>query len=465
MIRRRKEQLSLSEMMAFSEEAGSVVDLLEPRLRRIDEVLDDAELVETVFDVLRKRRPQSGKRGRPGTAAEVVLRMLVLKHLKSFSYEQLEWEVRGSLAYRHFCRVGMGKVPDAKTMVRLGQLLDGGVLQKIFDRVVALAVEKKVSKGKRMRVDTTVVEARIHAPTDSRLCEDAIRVTRRSMRKLEEAGVQLPFHRARIRTALSRRMREVAQAKRKGKAAKEALKRPYRGLLKIARRTLKQAKEALAAAQKQVRHRRGRGRRAILKQIKNLERFIPLAEGIVRQTYARVFRGETRSDGKIVSIFEPHVTILRKGKRFRPTEFGKLVKVQESEGGLITDIAVVEGTSDIPLLAPSVDRHLQVFGRPPHLAATDRGFFSSDGIAHAEAAGVKRVVVPKPGYKSAERTKFERQRWFKRGRAWRTGGEGRISRLKNHLGMRRTRYRGPSGIPRTVYWAGISNNLLTLSTH
>jgi IS5 family transposase len=101
----------------------------------------------------------------------------------------------------------MGNVPDAKTMVRLGQLLDGDALRQVFDRVVAIAKHNKVSRGRRMRVDSTVVEATIRPPTDSRLCEDAVRVVRRGMRKLEEAGVTLPFARARVRTALSRRMR------------------------------------------------------------------------------------------------------------------------------------------------------------------------------------------------------------------------------------------------------------------
>src|ERR671931_286910 len=125
MVRRRDGQRGLGEVVLF----GLLVEpasLLEPALRRIDALLDDEALLDGVWRALRARRPGSARRGRPSTAAEVVLRLLVLKHLKGWSYEQLEWEVRGSVAYRHFCRVGGGTVPDSKTLVRLGQVLDGG---------------------------------------------------------------------------------------------------------------------------------------------------------------------------------------------------------------------------------------------------------------------------------------------------------------------------------------------------
>lgn len=464
MINRRQKQLSISDVLAFGPEGTDAKSLLEPRLRRVDELLDDSALVDQVFDTLSHRHPQSRRRGRPGTAAETVLRLLVLKHLLELSYERLEWEVRGSLAYRYFCRIGMGTVPDAKTMVRLGQLFGGDALRSIFERVVEIAVEQKTTRGRRMRVDTTVVEAPIRHPTDSDLCEDATRVTRRSVRKLEQAGVELPFVQTRIRTSLTRRMREINQAKRlKKENREEPLKRAYRGLLTITRKAIKQAKQALEAASQQVRKRRGKLRRVILRELAKLETFIPRSQAVVRQTAARVLGGDTRREGKLVSIFEPETQILRRGKIHKPTEFGRLVKIQEAEGGIVTDIEVVEGKNDQPLLAPSVDRHVEVFGKPPRLLAADRGFYSNMGIEHAVAVGVANVAVPKPGHKSKERIAHERQRRFRRARAWRSGGEARISRLKNHFGMRRSRYRGPDCIGRIAHWAGIANNLMAMA--
>lgn len=139
------------------------------------------------------------------------------------------------------------------------------------------------------------------------------------------------------------------------------------------------------------------------------------------------------------------------------------MKVQEAEGGIITDIGVVPEKMDAPLLVPSLERHIQVFGRPPRLAATDRGFYSTEGERRIQELGVKRAVIPMPGYRSDERKRLEKVRWFRRGRAWRAGGEARIARLKRRFGMARTPNRGEAGMQRTVIWAGIANNLAVMA--
>src|SRR5437899_1356012 len=190
MTRRREGQRGFGQVVLFGL-LGPPETLLDPALRRIDGLLDDEALVDAVWRALRSRYPQSARRGRPATPAEVVMRLLVLKHLECWSYEQLEWEVRGSVAYRHFCRLGSGTVPDGKTLVRVGQLLEGDLLRAVLERVVGVAVERKVTRGRRLRVDTTVVEAPIRYPTDSGLCEDGIRVLRRGVRRLVAAGIRL----------------------------------------------------------------------------------------------------------------------------------------------------------------------------------------------------------------------------------------------------------------------------------
>src|SRR5438132_1092380 len=383
MTRRREGQRGFGQVVLFGL-LGPPETLLDPALRRIDGLLDDEALVDAVWRALRSRYAQSARRGRPATPAEVVLRLLVLKHLKTWSYEQLEWEVRGSVAYRHFCRLGSGTVPDGKTLVRLGQLLEGDLLRAVLERVVGVAVERKVTRGRRLRVDTTVVEAPIRYPTDSGLCEDGIRVLRRGVRRLVAAGIRLRGGVRDVRRSVSRRMREI------------------------------------------------RG---------------------------RIVDGVTTGADKLVSLFEPSAQILRRGKLHRPTEFGALVKVQETEGGIVTEIAVVDGKNDAPLLVPAVEGHDRVFGRPPGLVAVDRGFYSTDGERRVWALGVRHAVIPKPGFRSRERIDHERQRWFRRGRAWRAGGEARIARLKHCFGMARSRHRGARGMVRTVYWAAIANNL------
>jgi IS5 family transposase len=145
-------------------------------LRHADIILADEELLEIVYRALQRRHPRSGTYGRPGTPAEVVLRMLLLKHVRDWSFVTLEREVRGNLVYREFTRVGAEKVPDAKTMGRLAQALPPEVIEKVHARMVAIAQDRGVVSGKGMRVDTTVVEINIHYPTDSSLLGDGVRV-------------------------------------------------------------------------------------------------------------------------------------------------------------------------------------------------------------------------------------------------------------------------------------------------
>jgi IS5 family transposase len=160
MIRMKHQQPSLWETL-FAEE---VADLCEPWMRAVDELLEDDELGGSIRCPRAAARPEPHARGRHQTPAEVVLRMLILKHVRNWSYETLEREVRVNVVYRNFCRIGMEKVPDAKTLVRLGQAVGPEALRDLHDRLVAIAQERKVIQGRKMRVDTTVVESNIHYP-------------------------------------------------------------------------------------------------------------------------------------------------------------------------------------------------------------------------------------------------------------------------------------------------------------
>jgi IS5 family transposase len=458
--------MELSQVVLFGLVLPKPERLMEPWLREVDEALDDEEIVDEVMTVMRRRWPQSARRGRAGTPADVVLRMLALKHLRDWSYDDLEREVTGSLVYRRFCRIDAAKVPDAKTMVRLGQVMDGPTLQHLLRRLVTIATTTGVTKGKKMRIDTTVVEAPIHHPTDSGLCEDVIRVLSRAMRRLAEAGVDLGFRLRNVRRSVSRRMREIAQGlRRRGERAKRAIRKPYRRLLRVTGRLVRQAERAAEQAQQQMHAMRGRRRRVVDSLVGAISIAAKHGRQVIRQTRARVLGAQTRTPGKIVSIFEPWAQIIRKGKLDRPTEFGMLVKVQEAEGGIVSDIAVDEARADAPLLVPSVELHQKAFGRPPSTVATDRGFYSGRGERRLVEMGVRHPVLPRPGHRTRDRIAHERQRWFKRGRAWRAGGEARISRLKNTFGMRRSRYRGRAGLDRCIGWAAIANNLVAIGRY
>ncbi len=168
MIEMRRSQPSFGDGLI----AAEVDDLREPWMQHADAVLRDDELVAMVHAALARRRPHSRRRGRPGTPAETVLRLLILKHIRNWSYDVLEREVRANLVYRDFTGVGAAKMPDAKTMVRWGLAVGPDVVKQIHDRIVRLAQVSGLAPGRRLRVDTTVVETNVHYPTDSSLLGD-----------------------------------------------------------------------------------------------------------------------------------------------------------------------------------------------------------------------------------------------------------------------------------------------------
>lgn len=181
---------------------------------------------------------------------------------------------------------------------------------------------------------------------------------------------------------------------------------------------------------------------------------------VLHQTPARVIGGDTHVLDKVLSLFEPHTEAIRKGKAVKPTEFGKLVTIQESEHQIVTASQVHDHRpTDKTLWVPGLDTHIALFGRAPDLATADRGFSSAANEAAATARGVRRVALPHAGHKSPARRAHEKQRWFRRAACGRVVSEGRISVLKHRHGLHRSRYRGRDGTARWVGLGVIANNL------
>ena len=461
MIEVCRRQLNFAEGL-IAEEVG---DLWEDWMRQVDQVLTDPELLQIVYEALARRWPKSRTRGRKGTPAEVVLRLLLLKHMRNWSYDILEREVRANLVYRQFTRVGAAKVPDAKTLGKLSVALGPEVIEKIHQRVVAIAQEKKIIHGRRLRVDTTVVETDIHYPTDSSLLGDAVRVLTRTMKNITQVagavGAKLHDRTRSVRY----RLVEIGRASRsRSEQGKDRLKACYQKLLTATSRVVGQAKQFAREVAAGVKCGASLLDQIALKAHRAyLETMIPRVQQVMHQTRERVLKGNARVAGKLVSLFEAHTEIIRKGKAAKPTEFGKMVKIQEAEQQIITHYEVYdERPSDAALLIPALDAHEQQLGRTPHLITADAGFFSGQNEATAHARGVKRISIPNRSTKSAERKKLQKKRWFRNAQKWRTGCEGRISLLKRRHGLNRCRYRGQSGMKRWVGFGVIGDNLINI---
>jgi len=440
--------------------------LWEQWLLKIDALLDDGTFIELVQTTLEKRHPQSRTRGRKGTPAEVVLRLLVLKHLQHWSYATLEREVRANLIYRDFTRIGGEAVPDAKTMIRLGQAVGPELVRQLHARVVQLARNERVVTGRKLRLDTTVVETNIHYPTDSSLLGDGARVLTRTMQQIQaEVGAAGTAVRNRLRS-VTHRLIEIGKASRgRGAAALARQQAGYQKLLAITQRILGQAKRVAHEVRQGVKRAPSMHGQVLVEALaQRLAEVTALTRRVLAQTKARVFEGNTHFKGKLLSFFETATEAIRKGKAAKPTEFGKLVKIQEAEHQIVTDYEIyAERPPDQTLLLPAIAKHKEVFARAPELVAADAGFFSAANEQQAQAAGVEKVAIPNKQTRSPARWAWQRQRWFKRAQRWRVGCEGRISVLKRRHGLVRCRYKGPVGMERWVGLGVIANNLLAIA--
>jgi len=434
-------------------------------MRQADRVLDDEKLLTVVYEALVRRHPKSRIRGRLGVSAEIVVRMLLLKHIRNWSFDVVEREVRPNLLYREFTRVYAGKVPDAKTLGRQARSLGPEVIEQIHRRIVELAVENKVVQGRRMRVDTTVVETNIHYPTDSSLLGDGTRVLIRLMKKVTAvAGTVGTKMRDRSRSVKLRVLDIARAARSKAPQSHEKLKRSYRKLLDSTSRVVGQAKQFSKEIAAGVKGCSDHVQQAALDGLRRkIETMLPLVKQVIQQTKARILGGNTHSEGKILSIFEPSTEVIRKGKASKPNEFGKMVKIQEAENQIVIAFEVYDkrpSDSDLPI--PSLEIHRELMGRTPHLVAGDAGFYSSKNEAKAQEMGVKSVSVPNRSTKSPARRQHQKKRWFKKGQKWRTGCEGRISLLKRRHGLTRSRYKGSARMKRWVGLGVIADNLINI---
>lgn len=457
MLRDRYEPMNLFSLVS----ALSLV--LDPVLTQLDRLLDDDTLFQVVKADLSRRFPRTLIDGRPSTPVEVILRMLVVKHLYGWSYEATERWVSDSLVLRQFCRVYVEAVPDDTTLLRWANLIEPATLHRLLDHIVGLARSLKVTHGRQLRLDGTVVETDIHHPTDSTLLYEGVRVLSRALTKAKPLLQATPalarqVLRGRTRSAKRYMNRIMEAARQRGAEAADRMQTAYQHLLDLTLVTIRQAQQAGTMLKAQA-------LQMGQKLAKTLDHVIPLVGQVVTQTTRRVVQGEAvPASEKLVSLFEPHTAIIRKGKPGKPTEFGRVIWLDEVEGGIISRYAVLEGNpAEDAQLPPSLDHHLRTFKRPPRLLAGDRGVHSTANERYATAHGVKQVVLPKPGAKSAKRLAHEQQRWFRRGRNWRSGIEGRISGLKRRHKLDRCRYHGTTGMERWVGWGLIAHNLRVIA--
>lgn len=421
----------------------------------MSDILDEnPEILELVYrDLVAEVSSETGRRG---MTAEQTLRALIVKQMNGFSYVELAFHLADSRTYSAFCRLPWldEKPVSGSALWEAIHRIRPGTLEAINRVLVGVAKDEGVEKGRKVRIDCTVTETNIHAPTDSSLLWDVVRVLTRTMRQATEV----------FGDALDAKFTDhTRRAKRRNlgihNASNAKMRLPlYRDLLKVTRKTLGYAAsmaDALAKRPTSV---------ASLGFEYELRHILGLGRRVVDQTQRRVINGEkVPASEKLVSIFEPDTDIIIKSRR--ETEFGHKLCLTTGASSLVTDCVIEDGNPpDSKLAVGMVERQKEIYGRVPRQTAFDGGFASKKNLAAIKGMGVKDVAFHKKrGLAIADMAKST---WvYKRLRRFRAGVEGVISFLKRCFGLTRCTWTGIMGFKSYVWGSIVSANLLILARH
>jgi IS5 family transposase len=443
---------TIAQRLLFDQAIDALRSIFKPerKLTALDKIItDNPGIVQTIHaDITRQVR----KTGREGISAERILRTAVIKQWKNYSYRELTEQLHGSVLLRWFTRFYSEPIPHYTALQKLIKAISATTWQQINGLLVTYAAVQKIEPGTHLRVDTTVVETNIAYPLDARLLWDSMRVLTRIMEAALQVLPALQFNFAKRTKRAKKLCYAIVMAK--GPHAQRKRQKLYRQLLRVAR-------EVVAMASSCRDHLLHSAPTPVGSLHEALTRYLPFAHQAINQCERRVLNGEAvPAAEKIVSLFEEHTDIIKRGKSHCPTEFGHKVLFATGATGLITQYAIFRGNPADNTMLPGILRtHCQHYGEVPDSLCADRRFFSEDNETRATTRGVKKVCIAKPGYRSAARQEFERQPWFRKLKRFRAGIEGVISTLMRSFGLSRCLWKGWESFRSYVGLSVVSFNL------
>lgn len=443
---RHSEQLSLT--------APWIGHVHATELAAISELLDaQPHLAALVEQALVRRCPKNARTGRRGLTGDQVVRLALARQWNNWTYEELAFHLADSASYRTFCRVSALAAAPSKSAVAANlRALQPHTLAALNDCLVTSPAARAIEPGRTVRIDSTVVPVAIHAPTDSALLYDSVRVLLRLLRRAQRLADFTAYH-AHLKRA-KRRWLAIAQAAPNAKRQRRAA---YRELLTLAQATADYASAALV-------HLGTPTTRALQRLQQQLAQYLPLVQHVIAQTDRRVLQGEpVPAREKLVSLFEPHSDVIVKDRR--ETSYGHKIFLTGGASGLILDCAIPKGNpADSTWALPMLQRQRRLYHVPPRQASFDGGFASKDNLAAAKALGVADVCFSKRrGLAVRDMVKSS---WvYRKLRHFRAGIESVISLLKRVFGLARCVWKGAAGFHVYVRTGVLAANLLTLARH
>jgi len=425
----------------------------EKELEAISRIIDNTPTIcEYVLQDLNKGKTFHRRTGAQGMSADQVLRAAIVLRLFDFTYKQLAFHISDSQCLRRFCRIGIADKGFKKSALNSNiKSISEETWERISQDLLGFAKDNKIEKGRKTRIDCTVVESNIHKPFDSVQLFDCVRVLTRLMHQTrDEFGINLIFsdHCRRAK----RRMVGIQYAG--NNKEREPM---YKDLLKITRKTIGYATEAAKAVDQQA-----AVDLALMGMVCEFQHYIDLSKRVYDQTYRRIIHGESvPADQKVFSIFEDHTDIIIKDRR--ETHYGHKICLTGGTSNLILDCKILEGNpADTDLVEQMLDRQKQIYGRYPLKVAFDGGFASKKNLEKAKDRNIKDVCFSKK--RGMKETDMCRSNYvFKKLRRFRAGIESGISWLKRSFGLTRCTWKGFRSFKCYVLSSVVAANLLTMA--
>jgi len=425
----------------------------EMELEIISLLIDSTPTIcDYVFQDLNEGKVRKRNTGAEGMSAEQVLRTAIVMRLYDFTYKELSFHISDSRALRRFCRIGIADKGFGKSALNANiKRISPNTWERISRDLLVHAKDDKIEKGRKARIDCTVVESNIHKPFDSIQLFDSVRVLTRLLYKVrDELGIKVVFtdHQRRAK----RRMVGIQYAK----TMKQRFPL-YKDLLKVTQKTIGysiQAEKLLVEF-----YSVDLEQFALLNDIKH---YGGLARQVYDQAYRRVIQGESvPADQKVVSIFEEHTDVIVKDSR--DTYYGHKICLTGGASNLILDCVILEGNpADTDLVEQMLDRQKQIYGRYPLKVALDGGFASKTNLSKAKERKIKDVCFAKKrGLKEADMCRSNYV--YKKLRRFRAGIEAGISWLKRSFGLTRCTWKGFRSFKCYVLSSVVAANLLTMA--
>lgn len=431
-----------------------------PLLSKVDAVLNE---LPRLFDPFvsayaadRAARGVDGNFGRPTIPVESVIRLILLKHLhKNCAFRDVEERTKTDYAWKGFAKLSLtDKVPDHTALNNWELFFGEKAIQTLHNQIMDYCADRKIIKGRKLRTDTTVAPAHIHYPTDAGLLADAVRVITRIVTKAKGTVKLKAVFRSRVK-AVKEKMREIGNSlKKRAGEAKQAVKTITREIMAVTEKVVERGRKV---SDELIRT----GGPALLAAQIRLDHFLKLGDVLIDQVRRRFAGRQIRN--RVVSIFQPSMRPIVKGKLWPPCEFGRKMQVDEVEHGIISDWKIfLTNRNDAKTVVPAVNRHKRRFGRDPALVAADRGCHAEENTT-ALTGRVTRIAIPLRGYKSKRRLRTEKSRWFREAQDWRAGGEATISVLKRTSAVGKNRAKTEFGYLQGIGWGIIGRNLRTIA--